>query len=369
MGPYRETRNAACVLIAVILWCVTGFAGAEFVTVDERLGLPRSMGGPSSVTSALVALGRTMFSDPRLSRDGTVACINCHDPARAFTDARPTSVGLGGAAGTRNAPSLINVEYSTRLLWDGRRATLEAQAGAPFVNSREHGFTDDSELVRSIIALDDYRAAVDAAIGRSRQLTPSDIERALAAFMRTLTVGDSPFDRYFYAGDKSALSERARRGLELFRGAAGCAQCHTIGDDSALFTDGDYHGVAIGTARVSDLSGTTRRAVSLHPDRIDEAIALDPDIAALGRFVITRDARDIGKYRTPSLRNVGMTAPYMHDGSVDTLARAVDMELYYRGTRQGRPPVLTVTQREDLVSFLESLTSDCVKRMTCSFFR
>ena len=246
--------------------------------------------------------------------------------------------------------------------------TLEEQVAGPFTNAREHGLQSDGDvltLVRTERYREDFANAFPGEAG-SPQLR--NIQVAIAAYIRTLRAGDSAFDRYFFAGDKSALTATAKRGLELFRGPARCTQCHEIESNGALFTDHRFHRVGIDGAKLSvDLAQTTRRAMSISKDRLDETITADGSIAALGRFLVTRDPKDIGKYRTPSLRNVALTAPYMHDGSVATLREAVEQEVYYRTSESGRPLILTPRERDDLIAFLGALTSTCFNRGDCEF--
>jgi cytochrome c peroxidase len=184
------------------------------------------------------------------------------------------------------------------------------------------------------------------------------VTAALAAFERTLLVGDSPFDRYLYGGDGKALSATAVRGLELFRGRAQCAKCHLIGEHEALLTDNLYHSVGVGLRWVQPhLAQATTRIVRETPAVLDQLIGADAEVAALGRFVVTKQPRDIGSFRTPSLRNVALTAPYMHDGSTATLEEALELELYYRSVELQKPLILTPAEKADLVAFLRSLTS------------
>jgi cytochrome c peroxidase len=361
--------SPAAALVASLLAagsCCLGQAEPTQPTGNPTLGLPSVPIGDRT-PDAQIELGRRLFHDARLSRDGSVSCSTCHDAARAFTDGKPVSLGVGGAAGTRNAPSLINVAYATTLFWDGRRSTLEAQVADPFTNPREHGLSSHEDLLARVATGDEYRPLLATAFpDESGASQIQHLFGALAAYLRTLRAGDSAFDRYYFAGEKKALDEPARRGFELFRGPAGCSQCHKIGPDSALFTDHKFHSVGVGSPDIApQLPELTRKVRSLTPAQIDALVVADRSIAALGRFLVTKDPRDIGKYKTPSLRNVAMTAPYMHDGSVDTLREAVDHEIYYRSIELGRAFILTPTEREDLVAFLGALTSFCLKRGNC----
>lgn len=206
----------------------------------------------------------------------------------------------------------------------------------------------------------DFNAAFHV---KAQEIDTGLVAQALSAYERTLLSGGSPFDRYLYGKDSKAMSPDAVRGLELFRGRAQCATCHSIGPTSALLTDGQYHMTPIGLPDkvTENLPALTSRVVgaSKAEDRsvLERLIASDSDVAALGRFVVTLKAADIGNFKTPSLRNVEVTAPYMHDGSVATLEEAVDQELYGRNSALRYPIQLTVRERADLVAFLRSLTS------------
>jgi cytochrome c peroxidase len=341
------------------------FAQSAPPTPAAPLGLPTAWRASSS-DSQIVALGRRLFQDRQLSRDGSVSCATCHVPELAFTDSRPVATGIGGLAGTRNAPSLLNVSYQQLLFWDGRRATLEAQASDPLFNPRELGLADPAELIGRLTAEDHYREAFRSAFGdSSTEPTLSQVTQALAAYERTLLAADSPFDRYYYAHEKDAIPEAARRGLAVFQGAAHCSECHVIGADGAMFTDSRFH-VGVGLKAIaSRLPALTQKALPLNAAQVSELVTVDHELAALGRFLVTKDPQDIGRYKTPSLRNVALTAPYMHDGSIPTLREAVEYEIYYRSIELDRPLVVTPSERDDLVAFLEALTSSCIAQHSC----
>jgi cytochrome c peroxidase len=325
------------------------------------LGLPPATAFKSdSQAAASVAIGKRLFFDKRLSADGTISCASCHKPERAFTDGLPVAQGIRGQLGTRNTPSLLNVAYETSEFWDGRRATLEQQVIDPLLNPREHGLRDADHVLTIIRNDREYiRELANAFSVAQEAITPELVAKALASFERTLIAGDSPFDRYLYGGDHTALSSTAARGLELFRGRAKCASCHTIGDQSALFTDHLYHRVGVGMKAMEGqrLAAAATRVINATPGELDRLISENPDISALGRFVVTKNPKDIGLFKTPSLRNIAVTAPYMHDGSVTTLPEALDVEIYYRSSEAGRPLILTPQEKTDLLAFLDSLTS------------
>jgi cytochrome c peroxidase len=254
---------------------------------------------------------------------------------------------------------LVNSAYLTSLFWDGRRKSLEEQAADPLVNLVEHALGSHDDLLAIVRTDAAYGAGFRAAFGVAPEsIRIEHVLKALAAFERTLVSGDSPFDRYRYSGDSSALSISQIRGLGLFVGRARCVTCHTIGTEYALLTDQEFHTIGIGQARLqTGLAQRAARLARLSWSERNQSILGDPEVAALGRFAVTLKPGDIGRFRTPSLRNVALTAPYMHDGSVPTLAEAVEREVYYRGLESGRPLVLTPREKADLVAFLEALTS------------
>lgn len=361
--PGRGTRAGRLwlsVLVAGSLAVLCSLAGQAVVRAQATLGLPPvPIPRENPQTPEKVALGSALFDDRRLSADGEVSCATCHQADRAFADGRAVAQGVGQRAGTRNTPTLINSAYLTSLFWDGRRASLEEQAADPLVNPVEHGLGSHDEVLATVRADAAYAAGFRASFGVAPEsIGLEHVVTALAAFQRTLVAGDSPFDRYRYGGDPTALSAAQVRGLGLFAGRAQCASCHTIEQEHALLTDNEFHTIGIGQERVQPrLADRTKRLVRLSPVERDRSITSDPEVASLGRFAVTLKPVDVGRFRTPSLRNVALTAPYMHDGSVPTLAEAVEREVYYRGLEAGRPLVLTPQEKEDLVAFLEALTS------------
>jgi cytochrome c peroxidase len=312
-------------------------------------------------TAAKIALGRRLFFDTRLSRNGSVSCATCHQPSHAFADERAVAQGIDKQRGTRNTPSLLNVSFNSTQFWDGRRPSLEAQALDPLTNPLEHGLNDEEDLLSRIRTDRRYLKSFARVFRVDRaSIRGKHVAQALASFERTLIAGDSPFDRFLFGHDARALSPGAQRGLGLFRGPALCSTCHIIGQNGATFTDNDFHSANIGLQRIAPMLAdlTTQWATgSPSATSLGQVILSHQDIAALGRFVITLKPADIGKFRTPSLRNVALTAPYMHDGSVATLAEALERELYVRSSQESRPLVLTPCERADLVEFLMALTS------------
>lgn len=329
---------------------------------DDRLGLP-AVSHPADNPSSMekIALGKKLFFDARLSGDGSVSCAHCHKPEQAFCDGLVKSKGIHDRIGTRNAPSILNAAFNTSQFWDGRQPSLEAQATDPLLNPREHGLKDEDAVLKLLRSDAEYRKVFsDAFHVSASNIELKHVGKALASFQRTLVAGNSRFDRYYYQGDKSALSESAVRGLALFMGAAQCTSCHTIEKTHALFSDNQFHSLSVGMNRINKLlPAITTQLVRAKEqgDSLDRSVLSDENLAELGRFAVTLKPKDIGKFRTPSLRNVALTAPYIHDGSVATLSDAVEFELYYRSAERGYPLVLTPVEKADLVEFLESLTS------------
>jgi cytochrome c peroxidase len=274
-----------------------------------------------SRTSHEIALGEKLFFEGRLSADNTVACATCHDPARAFTDARAVSVGIHGLRGQRNSPTILNAVYNKAQFWDGRAATLGEQAVLPIINPSEMGQATLAAAVARIAASESYQRDFQSAFGRS--VNAADLVRAIGAYERTLVSFDSPFD-HFIAGDPGAISASAKHGWELFNSKARCNKCHARSEtqrDTTTFTDFDYHNIGIGMLR-HNVAKSAREAeqeiASGKLEQVDRA-AIESGLSVLGRFLVTRRSADIAAFKTPDLRNVLVTAPYFHDGSQNTL--------------------------------------------------
>jgi cytochrome c peroxidase len=309
------------------------------VAIRAPLGLPVvPIPAENPPTADTIALGRRLFYDRRLSKDGSVACSSCHDPRAYFTDGRPISSGVGGLKGVRNAPTVVNAAYLPFQFWDGRAISLEQQAVAPIEDPVEMN-QSHTVAVRQLNTDPAYGPMFRAAFGSS-DITIGRMENALASFERTLLSGNSPFDRYEYGGDKKALTEAQIRGLAVFLAPTrgNCAVCHTVGEHNALFTDGKFHNTGEGVNESGDFSD-------------------------VGRYHETKVATDTGAFLTPTLRNIAMTPPYMHDGHLKTLKDVVD---FYAGQGNSNPYLdkemksihLSGQDRADLVEFLKSLTGD-----------
>jgi len=345
---------------ALLMSCLIG--GGATAAMPTPLGLPRVEVSATPKDVALADLGCSLFFDKHLSVDNTISCGTCHLPERGFTDGRRTAVGLHGRTLTRRTPSLLNVRYAQTLFWDGRARDLPSQARAPLLAPAEHGLADAEAVAANVRADSSYVQAFGILFGVApEQISIAQVAAALAAFERTLLAADSPLDRYLYGGQADAMSPAAVRGLQLFRGRAQCATCHLIGATSALFTDNEFHvsPIALPDGVLKQLGKLSANVATLRAradGSLDALIETDPQIAALGRFLVTLEPKDIGLFKTPSLRNIAVRAPYMHDGSIGSLPNAVDVELYSR-SRRNYPLVLTEDERADLLEFLNALSS------------
>ena len=310
---------------------------------------------------AVIALGRSLYFEPRLSKDGTVACATCHDTSRGFTDQRGTSEGIGDQIGKRNAPTTLNALFFHTQFLDGRAATLEEQAKLPITNPIEMGQPDGQAAMAAIAGNPEYEKAFQAAFGRAP--TFDDLAVAIANFERTLVFLDAPFDR-FGQGDVNAISDDAKAGFVLFNGKARCTACHQINGSNPLGSDNRFHNIGV-SARHQDFEGLVKKGLAAlekndSKEALDE-LALQTDLSELGRFIVTRNRSEIGAFKTSQLRNVGVTGPYMHDGSLQTLWDVMD---HYNKGGEANPFLdggiepLNLTEREidQLVAFMFSLT-------------
>ena len=292
-------------------------------------------------TDELIELGQRLFFEPRLSKSGNTTCATCHDPKRGFAEARAVSVNDDRSSQRRNAPTLLNTGYLPTVMWDGRFQSLERQSVDPFRIRGDMGI-DIAEAITRLESMPEYVDMFRRASGKSPTVTV--LSNALAAFQRTLVSGNSRFDRFLFAGEKTSLQPIEQRGFEVFTTIGGCLNCHDVfhpklnplGGGVALFSDFRFHNLGVGykAGRMSDI----------------------------GRYWVTRDRADWGAFRTPTLRNVALTPPYMHDGSLATLRDVIDF--YDKGgipnpnlSPSIRPLHLSEADRESLVAFLHALTS------------
>ena len=282
------------------------FLLAQIVTVPPGLDAFLPVPENNPLTAEKIKLGRKLFFDMRLSRDGSMSCASCHDPKLAFGDSRKLAAGVGGKIGTRRSPRIVNRVYGSSFFWDGRASSLEDQVVQPISDPNEM----DLKLADAA-----SRVGVDEATLRN----------ALASYVRTILSGDSPYDRYLQ-GDRTALTEKQRAGLKLFSGKAGCTACH-VGPN---LTDERFHNTGVGWPTDT------------------------------GRFAVTKKPEDRGAFKTPTLRDVARTPPFMHDGSLATLEDVVDF--YDKGGKRNenldpdmRELRLSAEEKAALVEFLRTL--------------
>ena len=305
--------------------------------IKNPLGLPPvPIPADNPPTEDTIALGRRLYYDPVLSSDQTISCASCHAPQFAFSDNRPVSEGVGNKLGTRHAPTVINSAYSSLQFWDGRAGSLEEQAVGPMANPVEMAHTLDG-VVKRLQTDPNYPAMFKKAWGTD-QITIDMVAKSIASFERTVIAGDSPFDRFMYGHDSTAMSPVAQRGLMVFmnKKKGNCEACHAIEQDYALFTDNKFHNLGVGADARGNLSD-------------------------VGRYAITKKDDDMGCFKTPTLRNLTNRGPYMHDGSFptvkDTLGHYIgggnwnahlDKEIHSLDA-------LTSEERDDLLQFLDAL--------------
>jgi cytochrome c peroxidase len=315
---FFEALNGIAVMIG-------GGRGGGRNLADMTMPVPAD----NPLTEARIDLGRRLFNEKLLSNDKSVSCATCHLAERAFTDEKTLAVGVFGRVGKRHSPALINRGFGRQQFWDGRAATLEAQALLPIPDPNEMDLSLDAAVER-LRQNASYRAAFTAAFGR--EITSEDLGRALATFIRTLRSGDSPYDRH-NGGVPNALTAEQQQGLQIFRGKARCTFCHL----EPLFTDEQLHNTGV----------AWNAETQTYQD--------------FGRFDVTKQERDKAKFKTPTLREVALTAPYMHDGSLKTLEDVVNF--YDQGGRRNplitpllRPIGLTATEKQALIACLGSLS-------------
>jgi cytochrome c peroxidase len=357
----------AVVAAALAMACASG-------ALAQPLGLPPlPIPADNPQTPGKIALGNKLFNDKRFSSTGEVSCATCHDPQKAFTDSPlVTSEGINKLRGTRNAPTVVNAAYFTRFFWDGRSFDLEDQAQHPIVNPIEMGLANHDPVLKIVRTDPEYVAAFRQEFGKTADaITMREVQQAIASFERTIVSGDSPFDRWYFGHDETAIDESAKRGFQVFVGQGRCVSCHVIEQDHALFTDNRFHNIGVGINRiqkeVKDFAPAFLAAKGKGAD-VDKSVLANPKASELGRFAVTDSLDEIGAFKTSMLRNVAVTAPFMHDGSLATLRDVV--EHYNNGGVTNpndpvndflsggiRPLNLSDQQMTDLVAFLETLTS------------
>lgn len=366
---------AACLLIGAAALAGSHRANAQrSIAPAPPLGLPPvTIPQDNPLTQAKITLGRKLFMDRRLSPNDTMSCAMCHVPEQGFTsNEMVTAIGFEGQSLRRNAPTLLNVAYMRRLFVDGREFSLENQVWSPLLTPSEMANPSVGYVIEKIRSLPDYDGLFESAFN-GRGPTMETIGQAIASYERTLVSGNSRFDRWYYGKQPDALSPLEQAGFRLFTGKAECAACHTIGKKYALFTDNQFHNTGIGWFH-SIGKDDRRYRVQLAPGVFTEIEGAavesvsEPEQNDVGRYEITLNPADRWAYKTPSLRNVALTAPYMHDGSLPTLEAVIDF--YDRGGIDNpnkdprlKPLHLSPQEKRALVAFLKSLTGDNVHRL------
>ncbi|QOP44533.1 cytochrome-c peroxidase [Sulfurimonas sediminis] len=370
------------------LWkkiCV--YAGFAVIAEAAPLGLPDvPVPADNPQTEAKIKLGDVLFHDPRFSADGKVSCATCHAREKAFTDHLSVSKGFtdkdGTRVGTRNAPTVINSAYYTSQFWDGRVASLEEQSKLPPINPVEGGLHSWKDLVDMLKKDAYYKQEFKKVFGvKPSEISIEHFSKAIASFERTVISGNSKFDRYMYGGDKNALNEQEKRGLKIYLGQGRCVSCHVISQTQALFTDNRFYNIGVGfkslQGKTAEVASEYIKILAQQKEQVgknkknlasDELILAEKKFSELGRFVVTNEVDEIGAFKTPSLRNIEKTWPYMHDGSLSTLEEVV--AFYNFGGKLNpdapdspfldggiRPLHLNGEQMADLVAFLKALTS------------
>jgi len=312
------------------------------------------------ITDAKAKLGDMIFDDKRLSADNTIACNTCHSPRNGFTTHTPASRGVGDQIGQRNAPSLLNAMFYKTMFWDGRAASLEEQALMPILNPIEMGQKSPADVVAKLSAIPEFVDAFQKVFGHP--VNWEDIGKAVATFERTRLSTEAPLDR-FLKGDEKAMNSAQKRGWALFTGKAKCTTCHAYDAALPLFGDNRFHNTGLAT-HSHNFSELAKRAEAAGGSQADiDKLALETEASELGRFLVTKKPEDIGTFKTPFLRDVVLSSPYMHDGSLETLYDVV--EFFNKGgepnqhlDKDMKPLGLTQAEVDDLCSFLGALTSD-----------
>ena len=374
--------RAAICLLSIAVLCQFAHAGGDGADVSsyDRQALARVAAPPlglppvpapadNPITPAKLRLGRKLFFDRRLSLNNTISCAMCHVPEQGFTvNELAQAVGIEGRSVRRNTPTLLNIAYMRTLFHDGRETRLETQVINPLLAHNEMANPSMGYLLDKLSRLDDYARLFQQAFQRAPSV--ETLGQALASYQRSLVSANSPFDRWYYGKEQAALSPQAQAGFALFRGKAQCIACHHITDQHALFTDHAFHNTGLGwrnTMIRPQQAAPTRvqLAPGVFTELAPEIIASvgEPPQADLGRYEVTLALADRWRYKTPSLRNVALTAPYMHDGSLSTLEEVV--QFYNRGGHPHalldpliRPLDLSDDDVASLVAFLKSLTGD-----------
>lgn len=346
------------------------------------LGLPAvPIPANNPISTAKINLGRELFYDRRLSLNHTFSCAVCHIPEQGFTNNEmATAVGIEGRTVGRNAPTLYNIGYAHALFHDSREDTLEQQVWSPLLAHNEMANSSIGTVINTINHSDNYKELFNKVFGKPP--TMETVGMAIASYERSLNSANSPFDKWYYAKDNTALSLDAQRGFQLFIGKAGCVQCHSINKNYALFTDHQNHNTGIGYAEAMILPKLAHYAKQKIQVSAGVFIEVDAKLIQsvaeiktndLGRYEITQNPQDRWYYKTPSLRNINLTAPYMHNGRLQTLKQVV--EFYNQGgiANEGldnriKPLNLSAREVDDIVAFLQALTGNNVQELVSDAF-
>jgi len=349
------------------------FAIGTPIKLKPPLGLPAlSIPATNPLTREKIDLGRRLFMDRRLSHNNTMSCAMCHVPEQGFTSYElGTAIGMEGRSLRRNSPTILNVGYHKSFFHEGREPHLEEQVWGPLLTKVEMDMPSIGYVVEKVRQLPEYKGMFEAAF--AGPVTTERIGQALASYERTLMSGNSRFDRWFYGGQQEALNAEEQRGFQIFTGKGRCATCHLIGEKTALFTDHKFHNTGLGWER-SMFPERNSYKVQLAPGIFVQVMgallkSFEPPQADVGRYEVTIDPKDRWAYKTPILRNVAVTQPYMHDGSLSTLEDVV--EFYDKGgiDNENKSPLLAPLKLDSqekaaLVAFLKTLTGDNIEALT-----
>lgn len=330
------------------------------------------------ITSAKIQLGKQLFFDRRLSLNNTFSCAMCHVPEQGFSSNElATAVGIEGQTVRRNSPTIYNVAYLERLFLDGRESTLEQQIWGPLLAHNEMGNPSVGYVIDKISAVAEYSEQFEQVFD-GRPITMETVGMAIASYERVLVSANSPFDRWYYGNEEAALSDEQKDGFKLFNGKANCSACHRVTDEFALFTDNQLHNTGLGYQQSMSKSPAETRIQIAPGEHVVVrgnivADASEPPPSDLGQYEITQDPADRWKYRTPSLRNIALTAPYMHNGSFSSLEEVI--KFYNLGGIRNeqldpliRPLSLSDDEINALQAFLNGLTGDNVDLLVADAF-
>lgn len=348
---------------------------ADLLSILENppLGLPAvPVPANNPINSQKIALGRKLFYDRRLSFNNTISCAMCHVPEQGFSSQEmATAVGIEGRSVRRNSQTIYNTAYANPLFHDGRETTLEQQAWSPLLAINEMGNPSVGHVISKIESIADYKQLFEQVFSAKPDML--NIGQAIASYERTLISADSDFDRWYFAQQANAVNDSVKRGFKLFTGKANCSACHSIEKSFALFTDNQLHNTGVGYQEsmhktAAKLKIQLAPGVFVEVDNQDLLTFAEDKINDLGLYEITQDPQDRWKYKTPSLRNVALTAPYMHNGSISTLTDVV--KFYSAGGINNqlldsriKPLDLRESEINDLVFFLEALTGSNVAQL------